>query len=214
MDRIRKGRFYFEMARNFLNCDLERAFRDREWGTVVRRAQESTEFAIKAVWLICGEVPRKVHTPGIREILSRVRPFIFGREDDLVLEKKPFIIRRDKTGDLILIKEDKGVHTELVRAGPGDPLAPFGLRVKDNAIIIFHGDQEVGSSSDVRGLDPGFSEHELEPIAQIAKKLGKVRDSAFYLEKQFSQANAEKARKDASTVLQIISQILGVQVDE
>ncbi len=124
MDRIRKGRLYFELARNFLNCDLERAFRDQEWSTVVRRAQESTEFAIKAVWLICGEDPRKVHTPGIRKILSRVRPFIFGREDDLVLEKKPFIIRRDKTGDLILIKEDKGVHTELVRALPPFPAGP------------------------------------------------------------------------------------------
>lgn len=108
MDKIEKGLLYLEQANKALIRDFEAAFRDGDWNIAVRRAQESIEHSVKAVYLFCGEDPPKSHFPGLRKLISRVLPVVFGRKEDLLISRGPYLVRRDKlTGALRYILEEK-----------------------------------------------------------------------------------------------------------
>ncbi|MCH7921952.1 MAG: HEPN domain-containing protein [Nitrospinae bacterium] len=215
MDKIEKGLLYLEQANKALIRDFEAAFLDGDWNIAVRRAQESIEHSVKAIYLFCGKDPPKSHFPGLRKLLSRVLPVVFGRKEDLLIRRGPYLVRRDKlTGALRYILEEKGVYTELAAGYTEVPPAPFGLRIKDNAIKIFYGDEEIVSSTTISEVDLSLHRDELKQIAKIVKKLALRRAPAFYFDVLFSQADAEEAREEAWTVFRRILQIVGVQVSE
>lgn len=205
MDKIQKGLLFFEQSQRILQKDFNRAFDDQDWNIAIRRAQESMELAVKGTFLITGEKPSKTHSPVLRtlyrEFIPGKSPTPFGQEYDLVLEGESFRIQRDSlTGALLIFKKVNGVLTEIAQAGSAAPeeFQPFGLAVKDNAVKILQGGQEIASTTErlliittnqgdrytlnLGGLG-SLPKLEIRQIDRYVSKQSKQRSATFFLDK-------------------------------
>ncbi len=215
MDRLTKGFIYLEQAHKALKRDFKVAFDDKDWNIAVRRAQESVEYAAKAVFLMCGKDPPEDHVPKLRKLLSKVLPVAFGRTEDLELRRMNLALKRDKqAGTLRVWKVENHVWTQLGPDQVLDVSAPFGLKVEGHTIKIIHGDQEVGSRFDsyaVVGLGP--TRQEMKQVDSYVHALAGLRAPAFYFDRLLSEKDARAAEQEAWLVLREALQILGVQVN-
>lgn len=215
MDRLTKGFLYLKQAHKALERDFKVAFDDQDWNIAIRRAQESVEYAAKAVFLMCGEDPPKDHVLPLRRLLSKVLPVAFGRGDDLELRGMNFLLERDARAQRLRIwRVDNGVWVLLAEGTVSDISAPLGLRVEGNTIKIIHGDQEVESRVDSYAvIGPGPTREEMKRIARYVANLASLRDPAFYFDRLLSEQDAKDAEQEAWIVLREVLRILGVQVD-
>lgn len=222
-----KGLTYLREAHKILIRDFKVAFEDQDWNIAVRRAQECVEFAVKGALLIPGEVPPKKHVIKLPQNLLEKFPIVaFQLTDDPRSESVIcFLEGKGRARTLVLhIMGAKGavvsmaLSLTLPTTSPLDVAVPFGLRVEENSIRFSYGPTTVVfpmsplTASKGQWTQTLISKDHGKLLNSYVRKLSKQRDDIFYFNVQCSQADAERAEKEAWDVLRIVMGSIGLQV--
>jgi hypothetical protein len=208
MNKLQMGVLYLIQAQKSLTRDFEAAFGDGDWNIAIRRAQESAEYAVKALYLLAGEIPptrarrKGIHDPWISEELIGKIPVIWFPPQGLPSKLSG--------GLYVLWAEEPWCRLEV-------------YWIEDE--IFLQGQIEIFVGGRVMAI--GWANGRPVPEGQWIQTpidnptrcrinngvshLAKIRESAFYFEDLFDQKTADEARAQACCVLLMVLRSLGLE---
>ena len=222
VSRLMYGITFLREARHIATTEARAALDRGLWNLAARRACDSMEKSVKAVHLLVGEEPPKVHDPPIPRGFGIRVPLVTWYAYADLRDSVTIIVTKDLTPfTLRLFKCVHGTLTHLATAPLPSPV-PIGLVVDGSILRIVAGRQVVGSVTDTMAGHPltqgrwvqlAITEDRLGQIKNAMRKAGKGRDRASYHESDVGSGEARSLVETASSIFGSVKRHVGYNLD-
>lgn len=213
LDPLEKSKLYLGNAERILTRDFRAAYKDKDWNIAVRRAQESVELAMKAVFYLCGQTPPNDHNVNVFPLLRREASF----RDVLALMCDPasggplYILRRDEQNNAVsLLRIVAGTWTELAAFSVGsNGDEQYGISGQKGGVqVVRRGKTVLSTTASISTLRRregvsvgGMNERALRKAVTV---LAKGRNRAFYFEEILTKTAADSAGEVTRRVVDLV----------
>jgi len=190
-----------------LAISAQQAGDERQWNVAARHAYDSMELAIKAVWLLVGQLYPRRHNPGLPRgnFASRI-PLVAWQADVDPMEGSVLIIRESQKAvdSADVLRMLRGTYTMLGTANAAS-VGDISLIVDGSSLYVLDGANRIYSITDPvsssarrqHWVQLALESERWSAIERSLKAVPKGREESLYFERRIGQEEARRLVNEA-----------------